>query len=132
MTGIEMGIYSFGDATPDPATGRTIDVGQRVRDLVDEIVLADEVGLDVFGVGEHHRPDFPVSSPAVVLAAAAARTSRIRLTSSVTSTIPASIAPRIDARSANSNTRPSERRMYHFLEFIGRLPRLPDTDLTSF
>ena len=79
-----MGIYSFGDATPDPATGRTIDVGQRVRDLVDEIVLADEVGLDVFGVGEHHRPDFPVSSPAVVLAAAAARTSRIRLTSSVT------------------------------------------------
>ena len=84
MTGIEMGIYSFGDATPDPLTGRTIDVGQRVRDLVDEIVLADEVGLDVFGVGEHHRPDFPVSSPAVVLAAAAARTSRIRLTSSVT------------------------------------------------
>jgi len=79
-----MGIYSFGDATPDPLTGRTIDVGQRVRDLVDEIVLADEVGLDVFGVGEHHRPDFPVSSPAVVLAAAAARTSRIRLTSSVT------------------------------------------------
>jgi len=84
VTRIEMGIYSFGDATPDPATGRTIDVGQRVRDLVDEIVLADEVGLDVFGVGEHHRPDFPVSSPAVVLAAAAARTSRIRLTSSVT------------------------------------------------
>ena len=79
-----MGIYSFGDATPDPTTGRAIDVGQRVRDLVDEIVLADEVGLDVFGVGEHHRPDFPVSSPAVVLAAAAARTSRIRLTSSVT------------------------------------------------
>ena len=82
--GIELGIYSFGDATPDPATGRAIDVGQRVRDLVDEIVLADEVGLDVFGVGEHHRPDFPVSSPAVVLAAAAARTSRIRLTSAVT------------------------------------------------
>ena len=82
--GIELGIYSFGDATPDPATGRQIDVDQRVRDLVDEIVLADQVGLDVFGVGEHHRPDFPVSSPAVVLAAAAARTSRIRLTSSVT------------------------------------------------
>ncbi|MEO2057313.1 MAG: Atu2307/SP_0267 family LLM class monooxygenase [Thermoleophilia bacterium] len=81
---MEMGIYSFGDATPDPRTGGAIDVGQRVRDLVDEIVLADEVGLDVFGVGEHHRPDFPVSSPAVVLAAAAARTSRIRLTSSVT------------------------------------------------
>ncbi len=84
MQGIELGIYSFGDATPDPVTGRSIDVGQRVRDLVDEIVLADEVGLDVFGVGEHHRPDFPVSSPAVVLAAAASRTSRIRLTSAVT------------------------------------------------
>ena len=84
MQGIELGIYSFGDATPDPATGGAIDVGQRVRDLVEEIVLADEVGLDIFGVGEHHRPDFPVSSPAVVLAAAAARTSRIRLTSSVT------------------------------------------------
>lgn len=49
-----------------------------MRDLLEEIVLADEVGLDVFGVGEHHRPDFVVSSPVVVLAAAAARTSRIR------------------------------------------------------
>jgi probable LLM family oxidoreductase len=82
--GIELGIYSFGDATPDPVTGRRPDEGQRVRDLVDEIVLADQVGLDIFGVGEHHRPDFPVSSPAVILAAAAARTSRIRLTSAVT------------------------------------------------
>lgn len=81
---IELGIYSFGDATPDPDTGVRPDTGQRVRDLVDEIVLADQVGLDVFGVGEHHRPDFPVSSPAVVLAAAAARTSRIRLSSAVT------------------------------------------------
>ncbi len=84
MQGIELGLYSFGDATPDPASRRGVDVGQRVRDLVEEIVLADQVGLDVFGVGEHHRHDFPVSSPAVVLAAAAARTSRIRLTSAVT------------------------------------------------
>ncbi len=84
MSGMQLGIYSFGDATPDPRTGRAVDVGQRVRDLVEEIVLADQVGLDVFGVGEHHRPDFPVSSPAVVLAAAASRTTRIRLTSSVT------------------------------------------------
>lgn len=81
---MQLGVYSFGDATADPRTGRAVDVGQRVRDLVEEIVLADQVGLDVFGVGEHHRPDFPVSSPAVVLAAAASRTTRIRLTSSVT------------------------------------------------
>ena len=58
--------------------------GQRLREVVEEAVLADEVGLDVFGVGEHHRPDFAVSAPAVVLAAAAARTKRIRLTSAVT------------------------------------------------
>jgi probable LLM family oxidoreductase len=81
---MEIGIYSFGDATPDAATGRRPDEGQRVRELVEEIELADQVGLDIFGVGEHHRPDFPVSSPAIVLAAAAARTSRIRLTSAVT------------------------------------------------
>src|SRR5205809_5267691 len=55
-----------------------------MRDLMEEVALADEVGLDVFGVGEHHRPDFAVSSPAVVLAAAAVRTKRIRLTSAVT------------------------------------------------
>lgn len=81
---MQIGIYSFGDATPDPATAQRPDEGQRIRELVEEIVLADEVGLDIFGVGEHHRPDFPVSSPAIVLAAAAARTSRIRLTSAVT------------------------------------------------
>jgi probable LLM family oxidoreductase len=57
---------------------------QRLRDLLEEIELADQLGLDVFGVGEHHRPDYMVSSPAVILAAAAARTSRIRLTSAVT------------------------------------------------
>src|SRR5213080_4452627 len=55
-----------------------------MRDLLEEVALADEVGLDVFGIGEHHRPDFVVSAPAVVLAAAAARTERIRLTSAVT------------------------------------------------
>ena len=66
---------------------RGADVGarpeERLRNLIEEIELADEVGLDVFGVGEHHRPDFAVSSPATVLAAAAARTTRIRLTSAV-------------------------------------------------
>jgi probable LLM family oxidoreductase len=81
---MEIGIYSFGERTPDPQTGQVIDAGQRMRDLLEEIELADQVGLDVFGVGEHHRADYMVSSPAVVLAAAAARTTRIRLTSAVT------------------------------------------------
>jgi probable LLM family oxidoreductase len=79
---MEIGLYTFGELAPDPATGRT-SPGQRLRELVEEIVLADQVGLDGFGVGEHHRPDFAVSAPAVVLAAAAERTSRIRLTSAV-------------------------------------------------
>jgi probable LLM family oxidoreductase len=80
---MELGIYTFGELTPHAETGRTIDPEQRLRNLVEEIELADQVGLDVFGIGEHHRPDFTVSSPAVVLAAGAARTSRIRLTSAV-------------------------------------------------
>ena len=80
---MELGIYTFGEVTPDAATGEQIDVGRRLRNLLDEVELADRVGLDVFGVGEHHRPDYVVSSPAVVLAAAAERTERIRLTSAV-------------------------------------------------
>jgi len=79
---MDLGLYTFGELAPDPATGRP-DPGLRLRQLVEEIVLADQVGLDVFGVGEHHRPDFAVSAPAVVLAAAAERTTRIRLTSAV-------------------------------------------------
>ncbi|OGN82021.1 MAG: luciferase [Chloroflexi bacterium GWC2_73_18] len=79
---MEIGVYTFGELAPDPVTGRT-SPGQRIRDLVEEIVLADQVGLDVFGVGEHHRPDFAVSAPAVVLAGAAERTKRIRLSSAV-------------------------------------------------
>src|SRR3954454_8792765 len=81
---MELGVYTFAELSPDPATGRAIDAGRRLRDLVEEMELADQVGLDVFGVGEHHRPDFAVSSPAVALAAGAARTERIRLTSAVT------------------------------------------------
>ncbi len=81
---MEFGIYTFAEMTRDPKTGQTVSAAQRLRDLLEEIELADQVGLDVFGVGEHHRPDFVVSSPAVVLAAAAARTKRIRLTSAVT------------------------------------------------
>jgi probable LLM family oxidoreductase len=80
---MELGLYTFAELTPDPRTGRTVSPAQRLRDLVEEVELADQVGLDVFGVGEHHRPDFAVSAPAVVLAAAAERTSGIRLTSAV-------------------------------------------------
>jgi probable LLM family oxidoreductase len=75
---VELGIYTFGELTDDAQTP-----AERVRDLLEEIELADQVGLDVFGVGEHHRPDFIVSAPAVVLAAAAVRTKNIRLTSAV-------------------------------------------------
>src|SRR5215213_4939003 len=80
---MELGVYTFGERTAD-AAGAILSPQQRVRDLVEEIELADQVGLDVFGVGEHHRPDYAVSSPAVALAAAAARTKDIRLTSAVT------------------------------------------------
>ena len=81
---MEMGVYTFAELRPDPAGGQAIGAEQRLRDLVEEVELAERVGLDVFGVGEHHRPDFAVSAPAVVLGAAAARTERIRLTSAVT------------------------------------------------
>ena len=81
---MEIGIYSFAEMTPDIATGKTIIAHQRIRNLIEEIELADQVGLDVFAVGEHHRPDYAVSSPAVILAAAAMRTKKIKLSSAVT------------------------------------------------
>jgi len=81
---MELGVYTFGELTKDPATGHLLSPEERLRDLIEEVELADQVGLDVFGLGEHHRPDYVVSAPAVVLAAAAARTKRIRLTSAVT------------------------------------------------
>ncbi|MEZ4423676.1 MAG: LLM class flavin-dependent oxidoreductase [Gemmatimonadota bacterium] len=81
---MEIGIYTFGEVRLDPDTGQPVDPGRRLRELVEEIELADRVGLDVYGVGEHHRPDYAVSAPAVVLAAGAARTRRIRLTPAVT------------------------------------------------
>jgi probable LLM family oxidoreductase len=74
---VELGVYTFAELNDQDAAGR-------MRDLLEEVELAEQVGLDVFGIGEHHRPDFVVSAPAVVLAAAAARTERIRLTSAVT------------------------------------------------
>ena len=79
----EIGIFTFGELTRD-AHGQPIDAMTRTRDILEWARVADEAGLDVFGVGEHHREDFAVSSPAVVLAAAAAQTKNIRLTSTVT------------------------------------------------
>ena len=84
MTQLQIGIDSFAAAISDPATGVTISPGERLGNLLEEIELADQVGLDVFGIGEHHRPEFLDSAPAVILAAAASRTKNIRLTSAVT------------------------------------------------
>ena len=81
---MELGLYTFADVMTSPQTGETISPAQRLRNLIEEIELADQVGLDVFGVGEHHRTEYAISTPAVVLAAAAERTKRIRLTSAVT------------------------------------------------
>ncbi|MDQ6611526.1 MAG: LLM class flavin-dependent oxidoreductase [Gemmatimonadota bacterium] len=81
---MEIGVYTFVDTSRDPVTGHMMGAQQRLRDVIEEIALADQVGLDVFGIGEHHRPDFAASAPAVILAAAAERTRRIRLTSAVT------------------------------------------------
>jgi probable LLM family oxidoreductase len=81
---MELGIYTFAEVTPDARSGRALEPAQRLRNLLEEVALADQVGLEVYGVGEHHRPEFAVSAPAVVLAAAAERTTAIRLTSAVT------------------------------------------------
>lgn len=81
---MELGIISLSDLQTDPTTGRPRGSGQRLDEIVGYATLADRSGLDVFALGEHHTLDFAVSSPAVVLAAAATRTSRIRLTSGVT------------------------------------------------
>lgn len=80
---MEIGISTFVETTPDVKTGEVISHAQRLQEVVEEIILADKVGLDVFGVGEHHRKDYAASSPAVLLAAAAPQTKKIRLTSAV-------------------------------------------------
>lgn len=84
MANMEIGISTFLESTPDPKTGKVISHAERLRNAVEEIVLADQVGLDVYGIGEHHRADYAGTAPAIVLAAAAAMTKRIRLTSAVT------------------------------------------------
>jgi probable LLM family oxidoreductase len=81
---MELGIGAFGDANWDPHTGHRISEAQAIRNLVESIVLAEQVGLDWFGVGEHHTPEFPGSAAAPILAAAAAQTNRIKLSSAVT------------------------------------------------
>jgi probable LLM family oxidoreductase len=81
---MEIGIDSFAAILPDPATGRIPSPTERLANLLEEVEVADHVGLDLFGVGEHHRPEFLDSAPAIILAAAAARTKNIRLTSAVT------------------------------------------------
>src|ERR1700737_3174191 len=80
---MEIGVDSFVAATVD-AAGRAVDPARHLSELLEAIALADKVGLDVFGIGEHHRREFLDSAPTVILAAAAARTRRIRLTSAVT------------------------------------------------
>lgn len=81
---MQFGVFSFADNTVDAATGKKLHPAQRLGNLMEEIVLADEAGLDVFGIGEHHREEYVASAPPVILAAAASRTKRIRLTSAVT------------------------------------------------
>ena len=81
---MELGIYTFADTTRDPGTGRLATAEERLRDLMEEIALADQLGLDVYGVGEHHRPDFSITAPEVVLGALACRTTRIHLGTAVT------------------------------------------------
>lgn len=81
---MELGIYTFGDHNPNPVTGEAATPKEKLRQTIELAKLADELDLDVFAVGEHHRPDMAISSPAVVLAAAAEATERIRLSSATT------------------------------------------------
>src|SRR5688500_1286116 len=81
---MQIGVYTFADVESHPVTGDTITPHKRIQNLIEEIVLADELGLDVFAIGEHHRPDYSVSAPAIVLAAAAMKTKQIKLSSAVT------------------------------------------------
>jgi len=81
---MELGISTFGEVTPDGVAGKAVNAHKRVQELLAEVKLADEVGLDVYAFGEHHRPDFVISAPEIMMAAAASVTKNIRLSSSVT------------------------------------------------
>ncbi|QDH16750.1 LLM class flavin-dependent oxidoreductase [Swingsia samuiensis] len=84
MAQLEFGIDTFGDVTASPQSGETLSQAQVIRNVVAEAELADQLGINFFGIGEHHRPDFAVSSPEVILGAIAAKTKNIRLGSAVT------------------------------------------------
>jgi probable LLM family oxidoreductase len=84
QSGMEIGIYTLADLSLDPFTGKTISARQRIEEIIEAGKMADEAGLDVFGVGEHHRLDYAVSSPSVVLSALSQVTKRIKLTSATT------------------------------------------------
>ena len=104
---MEFGLDTFGDVTAGP-DGRLNPQGQVIRDVIEEAVLADQLGIDAFGVGEHHRPDFAISAPEVVLAAIAGRTRRILLGSAVTvlsSDDPVRVFERFSTLNAASNGR---------------------------
>ncbi|WP_144283466.1 LLM class flavin-dependent oxidoreductase [Chryseobacterium echinoideorum] len=81
---MELGIGMFGDLAFDQTTGKYKDAGTKIREIIEQVKLMDEVGIDVFAMGEHHRPDYAVSSPEMVLAAAASVTKNIKLASGVT------------------------------------------------
>jgi probable LLM family oxidoreductase len=81
---LELGITTFAETLTDGGGTQVISHGDRIRQVLEEVELADKVGLDIYAIGEHHRPDFAASAPAVILAAAAARTKRIRLSPAVT------------------------------------------------
>jgi len=81
---MELGIGMFGDLAFDQSTGKYRDAGMKIREILEQVKFMDEVGIDVFAMGEHHRPDYAVSSPEMVLAAAASITKNIKLASGVT------------------------------------------------
>ena len=81
---IELGISSFGETTPMEGAGKVLSHDERIRNMIEEIELTDKVGLDIYAIGEHHRKDFAVSAPEIVLAAGAVNTKNIRLSSATT------------------------------------------------
>lgn len=81
---MQIGVSLFGEITPDNVSGGAVNANKAIKEILEQIKLADEVGLDVFAVGEHHRKDFVISAPEMILAAGAAITKNIRLSSAVT------------------------------------------------